>query len=254
MLQIENLTFKYSKSSSYILNGLNLELGFGEIGIILGKNGAGKTTLFKNILGLEMPQKGQVSFEGKNLLKMSQRERAGIVAYVPQQIHFGQLTVHDSIMMGRIAYFGLKASAKDYEVVDEIIEEMNLKELAFRDADNLSGGEKQKVAIARALAQQPKVLIFDEPTGNLDLNNEELIIEESKKIARDKKITILSSLHNLNQALYLGDKFFFMSEGVVKYAGGDEIVTSEVIRDIYDINTRIIEVDGKKVILDGRFL
>jgi iron complex transport system ATP-binding protein len=94
-------------------------------------------------------------------------------------------------------------------------------------------------------------MVFDEPTGNLDIANEQLIIEEAKKLARQKNISILSSLHDLNQALYFGDKFFFLKNGVVKYAGGKEIVTETVIRDIFDIDVRIVEIDNQKVILGG---
>lgn len=92
-------------------------------------------------------------------------------------------------------------------------------------------------------------MVFDEPTGNLDIANEHLIIEEAKKLAREKNISILSSLHDVNQALSFGDKFFFMKNGVIKYAGGKEIVTEDVIKDIFDIDVKIIQVDGKKVML-----
>jgi iron complex transport system ATP-binding protein len=251
MLKVDNLHFRYSKHGNPVLNGASLQLKQGEIGILLGKNGSGKTTLFKNILGIEKPESGSMQFDGENLLKMNRRERARRIAYVPQDIHFGALSVFDSILMGRVSYFGLKAGLDDYLAVEKIIGDMGLQSFAHRNVDELSGGERQKIAIARAMAQEPKLMVFDEPTGNLDIANEQLIIEEAKKLARQKNISILSSLHDLNQALYFGDKFFFLKNGVVKYAGGKEIVTETVIRDIFDIDVRIVEIDNQKVILGG---
>ena len=249
MLKIHNLQFSYGNHP--VLTGASLTLEQGEVGILLGKNGAGKTTLFKNILGIEKPTGGQISFGGENLLKMNRRERARRIAYVPQHIHFGDLTVFDSVLMGRVSYFGMKAGREDYIAVEKILQDMQLTEFANRSAEALSGGEKQKIAIARAMAQEPSLMVFDEPTGNLDIANEQLIIEEAKQLAREKNIGILSSLHDLNQALYFGDKFFFMKDGVVKYAGGKEIVTEEVIRDIFDIAVKIVHIDNQKVILGG---
>ena len=247
MLKIEDLRFSYSRRSAPVLNGVDLELRDGEIGILLGKNGSGKTTLFKNILGIGTPSGGTIRFDGEDLLKLPKRDRARRIAYVPQHIHFGALTVYDSILMGRVSYFGLRAGKEDYDVVDRIMAEMKLESFADRNAENLSGGEKQKIAIARALAQEPKMLVFDEPTGNLDIANEEL-----KKVARSRNIAILSSLHDLNQALYFGDRFFFLKDGRVKYSGGQDMICPEIIKDIFDINSKIIEHDGKKIILGGK--
>ena len=251
MLNVENLTFRYSKFSRPVLNGASLELQPGEIGILLGKNGSGKTTLFKNILGIHKPNSGKILFEGEDLLKMSRKERARRIAYVPQDIHFGALTVFDSIMLGRISYFGLKSGDDDYKAVEKILMDMHLEGFAFRVVDELSGGERQKIAIARAMAQEPKLMVFDEPTGNLDIANEQLIIEEARKLAKEKNIAILSSLHDLNQALAFGDKFFFLKNGVVKYAGGREIITPEVVKDTFDVDVRIREIDGQTVVLNG---
>ena len=251
MLKAENLHFRYSHLGNPVLNGASLVLKQGEIGILLGKNGSGKTTLFKNILGIEKPNRGSIRFDGENLLKMSRRERARRIAYVPQHIHFGDLSVFDSVLMGRVSYFGMKAGRDDYEAVEKILEDMQLQEFANRSAEALSGGEKQKIAIARAIAQEPKLMVFDEPTGNLDIANEQLIIEEAKRLAREKNISILSSLHDLNQALSFGDKFFFLKDGAVKYVGGQDTITPEVVKDIFDVDVRIRQIDGQTVVLQG---
>ena len=251
MLKVDSLQFSYSRGGRPVLRGASMELQQGEIGILLGKNGCGKTTLFKNILGIHAPSSGTITFGGENLSKMKRRDRARRIAYVPQDIHFGALSVFDSILMGRVSYFGLKASHADYEAVEKIIEDMGLTAFASRNVDELSGGERQKIAIARAMAQEPQLMVFDEPTGNLDIANEQLIVEEAKKLARRKNISILSSLHDLNQALYFGDKFFFMKDGIVKYAGGKEIVTKEVIKDIFDIDVKIARIEDQTVILGG---
>lgn len=249
MLKVDDVIFRYTKNARSVLNGASLELQQGEIGILLGKNGSGKTTLFKNILGIHNPEFGSISFDGENLMKMKRRERARRIAYVPQDIRFGALSVFDSVLMGRVAYFGTKASREDYLAVEKILTDMGLESYADRNVEELSGGERQKIAIARAMAQEPRLMVFDEPTGNLDIANEQLIMQEAKKLAREKNISILSSLHDLNQALAFGDKFFFLKKGVVKYAGGQEILTPEVVKDIFDVDVRILDVDGRKVVL-----
>ncbi len=246
MLQVENLHFSYGHQP--VLNGATLTLNQGQVGILLGKNGCGKTTLFKNILGIEKPQKGSITFDGQDLTKMNRRERAKCIAYVPQHIHFGDLSVFDSVLMGRVSYFSMQAGPEDYRVVESILRDMGLLDFAGRSAEALSGGEKQKIAIARAIAQRPRLMIFDEPTGNLDIANERLIVQEAKALARQKNIAVLSSLHDLNQALSFGDQFFLMKDGIVKYQGGAEIFTPEILKDIFDVALQIRQIDSQTVI------
>ena len=251
MLEIRDLRFRYSRRSPMVLDGVDLSLDGGEIGMLLGKNGSGKTTLFKTILGILKPESGQMRFDGKDLMKLSRRERAGLIAYVPQKIQFGALTVYDSVLLGRVSCFGFRAGKKDHETVQKILRDMHLEEFGARNVEELSGGEQQKVAIARALAQEPRLLVFDEPTGNLDLANEQLILSEARRAAKEKGVGILISLHDLNQALDLGDRFFFMKDGRIRRTGGQEIVTKEIIREIFDAEVQIIEADEKKIIING---
>ena len=249
MFEIRDLHFAYKKSTP-VLNGVNLLLDDGEIGVVLGKNGAGKSTLFKCILGMLKP-KGEIVFDDKNLNKLSRMDRAKLIAYVPQELAFGELTVFDSVLTGRVSRFGMVATKKDREVVDGVLEELELAELADKNVNCLSGGERQKVAIARALAQEPKMLVFDEPTGNLDIQNEQLIFNITKQIARIKGITILIAIHNLNFAFAFGDKFFMMKDGEIRHTGGVEILNEKTISDVFGVDAKIFDVEGHKGVIFG---
>ena len=249
MLSVENVTFRYDRQGPDVLRGVNLELKSGEIGILLGRNGSGKTTLFQTILGILNPRSGTIRLDGEDSRRLSRAQRARRIAYVPQDIRFGALSVFDSVLMGRVSYFGMKAGQADYLAVERILRDMGLEGFAQRNVEELSGGERQKIAVARAMAQEPKLMVFDEPTGNLDIANEQQIITEARRLAREKHIGILSSLHDLNRAMDFGDKFFFLKDGVVKYTGGKECFREDVLRDIFDIDVKIVRVDGQPVIL-----
>ena len=247
MLEIKGLSFAY-ETDKPVLRGVNLSLGDGNVGILLGRNGAGKSTLLKIITGILKPSAGSVLFDGQDLLAMTRRQRATLVAYVPQQIDYGDLTVYQTVLTGRVSYYSVKPSKSDLDVVEKVVSEMDLSDVSCRNVQELSGGERQKVAIARALAQEPKVLVFDEPTGNLDIANELLIIREARKIAHDKNITVFSSIHDLNQAMVFGDMFFFMKDGYIKLSGSSEVFSTEVIREVYGVDAALVENNGERFI------
>ena len=247
MLEIKGLSFAY-ETDKPVLRGVDLSLGDGNVGILLGRNGAGKSTLLKIITGILKPSAGSVLFDGQDLLAMTRRQRAALVAYVPQQIEYGDLTVYQTVLTGRVSYYSVKPSKSDLDVVERVISEMDLSDVSCRNVQELSGGERQKVAIARALAQEPKVLVFDEPTGNLDIANELLIIREARKIAHNKNITVFSSIHDLNQAMVFGDMFFFMKDGYIKFSGSSEVFSPEVIREVYGVEAALVENNGERFI------
>lgn len=249
MLTVEHLTYRYSRRGAPVLRGVDLTLESGEIGILLGCNGAGKTTLFKNLLGICTPDSGSIRFDGQELTALSRRRRAQYIAYVPQDIRFGELTVFDSVLLGRLSRFGLQAGPADRAAAARVLADMGLAPLAARSVAELSGGERQKVAIARALAQEPRLLVFDEPTGNLDVANEQRILRHARRLARTRGITVLCTLHDLNQALQCGDRLFLMQDGCIKYTGGGDILTPETVQEIFGARVRAAMIDGKKYLI-----
>ena len=239
MLTIQGLSYRYGRRGTPVLNGVDLTLARGEIGILLGRNGCGKTTLFRNILGLCTPDSGSIRLDGLEMTSLSPRRRARYIACVPQDICFGALTVFDSVLLGRLSRFGLQAGAADHAAASQVLEELGLSALSDRNVTELSGGERQKVAIARALVQE-------------DIANEQLLMRLAKKAAQERHIAVLSSLHDLNQALSLGDRFFFLKGGVITCAVPRDGVTSGILRDTLGGDLRLVEVEGERIVLHGR--
>lgn len=248
MLKVSNLSFAYNKNNC-VLKDISFELPKGKIGIILGKNGCGKTTLLKNILGVLSPLSGTIKFNDIDLVNIKRSKRAKIVSYVPQDFIFGDLTVFDTILTGRISYFNYFCRYEDEQIVKKIIQELKIEHLSNTNVNNLSGGEKQKVAIARALVSSPSLIIFDEPTGSLDIENEYLILNEAKKLAIEKNITILIAIHDINLALKYGDYFYMIKDKKIKYAGDDSIINEENIKDIFNINVSINKINNEKIMI-----
>lgn len=221
-LYIEDINFGYRKSR-FKMKDLKCEVeGFT---VLLGPNGSGKTTLLKIILGMLKPEKGKIVYNGQDLIKMRQRERAKVISFIPQfYSDIRGFNVYDMIMMGRYPYRkGLiwREKREDGERVREVIRKISLKSLEKRYFSELSGGEKQKVIIARALAQESKIFLLDEPTAHLDLKNQIEILETLKRI-KDNRI-ILGVFHEPFISLKYADKMILMDRGKIVYQGKPDI-------------------------------
>lgn len=247
MITVKNLSFSYKEP---VLNDLNFEAKEGEVIFILGPNGSGKTTLLRCIAGILKP-KGAVLIENMSLNDFSRKELAKRIAYVPQRGDTGFLTVFDVILLGRKPYMGFGPSYEDYRIVKEVISLLNLERLAFRRINELSGGELQKVMIARALAQKPRILLLDEPTNNLDVKNQIEILRLIRKIARESNISVISTMHDLNLASLYADRILMIKNGKIFASGGIEILNRENIKAVYGIDVEVIRMNGKVVILPG---
>ena len=249
MLKVEHVTFRYERRGAPVLRDASLSLETGQVGVLLGRNGCGKTTLLKTTLGLCTPEQGQILFDGHALGAMKRQQRAQVAAYVPQELQFGALRVYDAVLAGRVSRFGIQPGTADRTAAEAALADMDLTALAERNVQTLSGGERQKVAIARALAQEPKLLVFDEPTGNLDVANEQRILRQARRLARTRGMTVLCTLHDLNQAMAYGDRLFLMRDGQVRYAGNGDILTPETVWDIFGARVRAAEIDGQKILI-----
>lgn len=246
MLEVKNLSFSYKTRA--VLENFSFKVNESELTFILGPNGSGKTTLLKCILGILKP-KGAVVVENRNLFEISRKERAKNLAYVPQRSDTGFLTVFDTILLGRKPYMGFSPSEEDYRIVEKVMSILALKDFETRRLFELSGGELQKVMIARALAQEPKILLLDEPTNNLDIRNQVEIMNLLRRIAKENKIAVISTTHDLNLAAIYADRILMVKDGRVYASGGKEILNRENIKAVYGIDADVMRMDGRVVIL-----
>ena len=249
MLEVKNLSFAYSKNGRTILDGVSFYLEQGQFMAILGNNGAGKSTLIKCIDRINPVTAGQVLLNGKSIEAMQRRQLAQSVAYVPQNTQPAHTMVFDAVLLGRKPYIKWGITAEDERIVAETLEMLNLKQLESRYLDELSGGELQKTMLARALVQQPKYLLLDEPTSSLDPNNQHEMLHVIRDIAQEKNIGVAIVIHDLNLAMRHCDRFLFIKDAKVFSFGGVETVTPETIETVYDLRVDIIEHKGIRVII-----
>lgn len=246
MIEVKKLKFSYGQSP--ILKGLDFSVDKGDMVALLGINGSGKSTLLKNINGLLRPQSGQICIAGRDINTYKKEDLAKKLAYVSQDNSGGKNTVFDTILMGRVPYIRGQVKEEDISIVEKIIQTLDLEKYAMRNTDSLSGGEFQKVIVARALAQDPQLLLLDEPTSNLDIRNQFEVMDIISKYCKEKNIAVIISIHDLNLSLRFSDKFLMLKEGHIYDYGGQEVITEESIRSIYKIPVEIINNKGQKII------
>lgn len=247
LLKVNGLGFSYR--SRPVLKGVEFAVREHELLAILGPNGVGKTTLLKSINAILRPDIGSILIEDDNVLELDRMAIARRIGYVPQRSEAGRMTAFDAILLGRRPHIGWKTTEHDLKLVQAAIDSLHLGRLALRYLDEMSGGELQKICIARAIVQQPKVLLLDEPTSSLDLKNQLEILDLLRTIVRGHPVSAVMTMHDLNLALRYADKFLFIKDGIVFAAGGREVVTPETIAAVYDVAVAVEHWRGCPVII-----
>jgi iron complex transport system ATP-binding protein len=222
---------------------------------VLGPNGAGKSTLLRAVAGL-VEHVGLVELDGRDTAIMSRREIAARVAMVSQTpVVPDGITVADYVLLGRtphISYFG-NGGWDDLAAVGEVVEALDLGGVAARPMRSLSGGEAQRVFVARALAQEPSLLLLDEPTTSLDVGRQQDVLELVEHLRRERGVTVISALHDLSLAGQFADELLLLHEGAAVAAGSPRtVLTEEIVRAFYGAEVRLVSVDGDEVVIPVR--
>lgn len=231
----------------------NLLFGENRLSVLIGPNGAGKSTLLKALAGLIKCPPGSIFIDGLDLARLKGRDRSRLVSYVPQE-HSTALNfrVFDFILMGRSGYLDIFSSPSraDREKVEEIIYYFGLETLARRKCQELSSGERRIVLIARALAQDSRIILLDEPTTFLDLKHEMKIIEVLKKLVQERGKTIISSLHSLELVPRLADFLVMIKNGkILAFGELSEVYRADLLGRLYDYPLRVVEAEGQQLLL-----
>lgn len=250
MFEADSVSFSYGRSSKRILEDIRFAIDENQCMAVLGNNGAGKSTLLKCLDRIYPVDSGTVAVDGQNVRDMSKTEMARHIAYVAQSaFSFNSMTVFDTVLLGRRPYIEWDATDEDKEIAFDVIEKMGLEDFLLRNVAELSGGEAQKVMLARALAQEPRVLLLDEPTSNLDPFNQHEVLYLMREIAEEHDTCVVIIIHDLNLAIRYCDKFLLLKESKVFAFGGVEVMTPENIEEVYGIHVHIIEHRGVPVVV-----
>lgn len=244
-LSVEALAFGYPGKP--VGRDVSFELGPGEVICLLGPNGSGKTTLFKTVLGLLRPQGGRVRLDGEDVAQWPRERLARHLAYVPQaHTAFFPFLVRDVVLMGRAARLGLFAtpSARDRAAAEAALASLGIADLADHPYTEISGGERQLTLIARALAQEPRVLVMDEPTASLDFGNQVRVLERITELARSG-IAVVLSTHDPDHAFLCADRVALLDDGRLQHLGRpEEAITPEALKRIYGVDVDILTLPG----------
>jgi iron complex transport system ATP-binding protein len=254
-MQLSAQDLDVSYGARRALAGVSVDVEAGRLLGVIGPNGSGKSTLIRVLAWLRRPDAGQVRLGGQPLSQIPARERARQIAVVPQETHLAfPIRVRDLVLLGRSPYtggFGWE-SAADLRIVDEAMERADVSGLARRRVDELSGGERQRAVVARALAQEPSVLLLDEPTASLDLRHAVLLLDLLRDLARDRGLAVAVVLHDLNLAAMYCDRLALLSEGRVHAVGPPtEVLEYQDLCAVYGTELYVApnDVTGQTVVL-----
>ncbi|MGH8740708.1 MAG: ABC transporter ATP-binding protein [Burkholderiales bacterium] len=245
MLEVRDLAFGFPGRT--IGREVSFSLGAGEVLCVLGPNGGGKTTLFRTILGLLQRHAGSIALEESPLDELSRGEIARRIGYVPQgHAAYFAFTLREFVLMGRTAHLGAFAapSRKDRDVAQRVLESLELSHLAERPVTQVSGGERQLALVARALAQEPRLLVMDEPTASLDFGNQVRVLQKIAGLA-SSGISILFSSHAPDHAFLAAGRVLLLGEGRVLEIGAPrEVIRDETLKRLYGVKVQVLPLPG----------
>lgn len=247
ILSVDGIRFSYNGHP--VLRGASFDLPRGRTVGLLGVNGAGKSTLLKCLNRILKPRRGVVMLDGRDIRRMSGDDIARCIGYVPQSHNPARLSVFDAVLVGRRPHMRWQAGGRDLEVVERVLKSMRLEHLAMRPVAGLSGGEAQKVVIARALAQEPEVLLLDEPTSSLDLRNQLEVMELIADAVRDLNLAAVVSIHDVNLAFRHLDHVLMLKRGRIHVSAEPEDITTAMMEDVYGVRVALGRVADRPVVI-----
>ena len=246
-LKIAGLQFSYN--SHPVLEDVDFKVEKGEMLTIIGPNASGKTTLLKCINNILRPKKGTIYLDDRSLGGLTMKEIARKIGHVPQSgAESFPTTVFDTVLMGRKPHGGWKPSDKDLDIVSKTMEKLGLEDIAMRNIGEISGGQRQKVLIARAVAQNPDILLLDEPTSSLDLKHQLEVLDVVKK-QTENGISVVMTMHDLNLAARYSSKILMLMDGKIFAAGGMGVLNTRNIESVFGVKVDIIKNSGRPMII-----